>query len=99
MLIVLLLAPLGCASQRSGAVHYAGDRCRSTNLAIGPTAEHSWISSRIGYRSDWPAVQTGVRLDSITYYSEIIYDQESHWNRYGGLYHGTETVHGGVWVR
>jgi hypothetical protein len=95
---VILL--LGCnASERSAVVSAHATRDGQPNLALGPTAEHAWLATRVGPRSDWPAVWTGYRIDDVTYYNTYVYDEESHYDRYGSVYHGTEMIETGVWLR
>lgn len=95
---VVLLS--GCSSRGGGVAWYtpAGGP-RSANLALGPTREHAWLGERIAPRSDWPAVETGLRVESTTYYSTIIYDEESYYGRHGSVYHATESVETGIWLR
>lgn len=99
ILIVAVALIAGCSSGQTSVGYHPPTTGRTANLALGPTAEHAWLAPRVAGRSDWPSVETGIRLDAVTYYQEFIYDRESHFDRFGGLYHWTETVHGGAWVR
>jgi hypothetical protein len=44
-------------------------------------------------------VATGVRLDEVTYYSTVIYDEESYFDRRGSLLYGRQAVRTGVWLK
>lgn len=92
---------MGCAASQDGAIVYSNPHAntRSPNLALGPSGEHAWLGPQIGGRSDWPVVRTGYRLDDVTYYSSTIYNDESYYNRHGGMHHGSTSVRSGVWLR
>lgn len=95
-----MLLLVGCsAPQRSASMIANGAQNRQPNLALGPSGEHAWLATRIAPRSDWPAVRTGYRIDEVTFYNTIIYDEESYYDRYGSMHHGTETIQTGVWLR
>lgn len=95
-----LIALTGChAAERPAYIDSASVDGRPPNLALGPSAEHAWLATRIAPRSDWPSVRTGYRFDDITYYSKTTYDEESHFDRFGSIYYGSQTVETGVWLR
>jgi len=56
------------------------------NLALGPTAEHGRIAEYFTQRSTWPSVPVGYRLDDAAYHVEVIYDDQSFYDRLGGGY-------------
>ena len=75
----------GCAAER-GTVVYSTRPDRSTaNLALGPTADHTWLAETMTYRSPWPSVDAGYHYGDVTSYTQFIYDDQSHYDgRYGG---------------
>jgi len=98
-LIAVIALIAGCSSRVGGvAWHSPRSGQREANLALGPTGEHAWLAARIAPRSDWPAIESGLRVESVTFYTDIIYDEESYYGRNGSLYHTTQTVQTGVWL-
>ncbi len=93
-LVSALLVLAGCAGPGGVATFRP-----TANVALGPTADHTWLATRIAPRSDWPTVSTGYRLGEVTYYSRIRYDEQSYYNRFGSLYDSTQSVATGVWLR
>lgn len=72
---------------------------RQPNLALGPSREHARLGQELAVRSDWPAATIGVRGEDVTFYSTIIYDQQSYNDRYNSFYHETQTIRTGVLIR
>ncbi len=50
-------------------------------------------------RAEWPATEIGQRTDDVTFYTTVTYDEQYHYDRFGGLYRGAQTVQTGVWLR
>ena len=99
---VLLLS--GCATRERAAVlgntpgPHGPPRC--ANLALGPTAEHGHIAELFTRRSTWPSVETGYRFGETSYYTEVNYDDQAFYDRFGGGFHrGSESYRSGVLLR
>ena len=71
----------------------------SANLVLGRYAETAALAEVVALRSDWPAVERGLRLDDVTFYTNVLYDEQAHYDRFGGLFYSVEAVQTGVWVR
>jgi hypothetical protein len=96
----------GCAGRQPFAiipgpgVGMSGGSGRVANLALGPSAEHSYIAEFFAYRSSWPSASVGYRFDDTSYHTEIIYDDQAFYERLGGGYfRAAETIRTGVLVR
>ena len=90
----------GCGVSEHGAILHARQmRGSHANLALGPSAEHLRLAQRLAVRSDWPSVETGYRLDDVTFYMTAIYDEQSYYDRYGSLFHDTQSLQTGVRLR
>jgi hypothetical protein len=50
-------------------------------------------------RSDWPSVDHGYRSGDVTYYSRIIYDDQSYYDRYTGFSNVANALQTGVLLR
>ena len=86
----------GCAGPGKYAVLHAP----AANLALGPTAEHVRLGEAFAYRSAWPSVDAGYRFEDTSFFSQVIFDDQSFYDRLGGgLYHETQTVRTGIMVR
>jgi hypothetical protein len=82
----------GCAARQPYAVVYGpgkavpGRRAPTPNLVLGPSAEHVRIAESFAYRSTWPSVPVGYRVDDVSYGTEVIYDDQAFYDRIGGGY-------------
>lgn len=95
----MALTLAGCAATRPAGILGPNYSPYGANLALGPSGEHAWLATGIAPRGNWPAVQTGIRMDDVTFYQTYTYDRESYFNRYGGLDHARQMVRTGVWMR
>ena len=99
-LVMCVAALAGCSSSQRGAVLSAEPGVRpQANLALGPSAQHLRLAELWATRSNWPAVDRGYRQSDVTYYTRVHYDTQSYYDRYGSLYHETQTVQTGTWWR
>ena len=96
----------GCAPReravvlRSATAAASGRVMGLPNLALGPTADHARIAAFMATRSDWPSVETGYRLGEVSEFSEVIFDEESFYDRLGGgFYRGRQSFRRGVLFR
>jgi hypothetical protein len=96
--LALALVLLGGCARRATVVGPCPRRPIRANLALGPTAEHTQLA-QLYTRSDWPAIENGLRAEDVTYYSTMTYDEQYHYDRHGGLYRGAESVQMGVYLR
>lgn len=103
-ILTLLLA--GCAAPNRGVVIHSSppgaveELSTAPNLVLGPSAEHARLAQLFTQRSSWPAVDAGYRLEEISVYNEVIYDDQTFYDRYGGgYYREAETYRTGVLLR
>ena len=90
----------GCARSERGVVLSAVPHGEArANLVMARAPETAALATRMSVRSDWPSVDHGYRFDDVTYYSTIRYDEQSFYDRYGGLLYVNEGLRTGVWVR
>jgi hypothetical protein len=96
---ILLLTLTGCAAT-NGLVVYAPGR-PVANLALGPSRDHTLVAEAYAYRSSWPSVQSGYVFDDISTYTEVIYDDQSFYDRRdgGGFTREAISVRTGVLIR
>lgn len=69
------------------------------NLALGASADQTYVATLQTGRPLWPAVENGYRFDSETHYYRIRYDYETSYGRHGGIHNSSQSVETGVWVR
>jgi len=85
--IVLAVAPLlvlaGCTGP-TATVYLARPSSTVANLVLGPSAEHTWLAGEYASRSSWPSVQTGYVFEDFSAYSELIFDDQSFYDRRDG---------------
>jgi hypothetical protein len=100
------MAVLGCAGPdrysvvRPRPTPSAGGVVCAPNLALGPSAEHGRLAELFNARLARPSVAVGYRLGDVSYYSELIYDDQTFYDRYGGgFYREAETFRTGVRLR
>jgi len=60
---------------------------------------HPILGQQLCARSEWPAVENGVRLDDVTFYNTISYDAQTYYDRYGSIYREAQSVHSGIRLR
>lgn len=96
----VLLLLCGCTPNR-GVVYRAAPGRPVANLALGPTADHTWLAEQYTYRSSWPSVETGYRFDDATDYTQFIRDDQSYYDDFqgGGYSRQSLSVRTGVIVR
>ncbi len=86
--LVILLG--GCSTPQPTAVWRAHTHTTpdpiTANLALGPSAEHNYIGELLARRSDWPAVEHGLRLDDVSQAFTLSYDDQSFYERDGGYF-------------
>ena len=105
VLLGLGLLSCGCAGPAGGVVLYGptgtheGAGGPAPNLALGPSADHLWVACELTQRSAWPSVDVGYRFDDFSYYSEVQFDNQHYYDRYGAYYRAAESVRTGVLVR
>ncbi len=91
--LALLLTLTGCASPPSANVlvseHYDPPAAAWAlpNLVLGPSVEHARLGEWYTLRSGWPETPIGVRLGEISEYSDVTYDDESYYDRFGGAFY------------
>ena len=104
-LLILCLALSGCANQTAGVVLFGSPSGETQlhrqipNLALGQSRENLWVAAGLNYRSGWPSVTTGYRLDEVTYHMDIQEDDQFYFGRFGGYYRTTQTVSSAVIIR
>lgn len=104
-LFILGLALSGCASQSAGVVLFGPPSGETQlhrqipNCALGQSREDLWVATGLNYRSEWPSVTTGYRLDEVTYHIDIQEDNQFYFGRFGGYYRTTQTVSSAVIIR
>jgi hypothetical protein len=100
LLSAAVLVLVGCrAAERFSVMGPDLSGTSQTNLALGPSAEHAWLASQLTGRSEWPAVEVGQRFDDVTFYSTVIYDEQSYYDRFGSLFRESQSFRSGVWRR
>ncbi len=100
MALLMIAAIGGCASGRTGTVIEARRLVGPPpNLALGPTAEHARLGCLLTERADWPAAEIGYQHEEVTFYSKITYDEQSYFDRFGAVYHQTQSFQTGMRVR
>ena len=85
----------GCAAPSPHAIVPVEGR-PVANLALGRSPEGVRLAEAWTWRSDWPAAEVGQRTEELTFYSTVTYDEQYHYDRFGGLYRGAQTVQTGV---
>jgi hypothetical protein len=104
-LLLVLLA--GCAGRersrplRNVIVSSPADAPRCTpNLALGANAADARLAELFARRTDWPAVETGYRLDDQSFGTEYIFSDESFYDALGGGFdRGVQSVRTSVLLR
>lgn len=94
---ILLAGPFGCraARERCDRRPYA-----ARDLLLSRTADLSRAAQAFAGRSSWPSVEHGYRFDDVQTYTEVIFDDQSFFDREGGGHqYITESVRTGVFVR
>lgn len=102
--LILIVLQSGCTPRASrdflrGA--YIAPRGGSVpNLIMGPHRDRNLLAEEFAGRTDWPSVEGGYEFDRVTHFSEVIYDDQSFYDRHAGGYsRQSETVRTGVTVR
>ncbi len=73
---------------------------RVPNLALGESARQLAIADEFTYRSTWPSTRFGYRFNDESHTTQIRYDDQSFYDRFGGGYTQiTESVRSGVLLR
>jgi len=70
-----------------------------SNLLLNACAADARDALALNTRSDWPATEGGYRFDELTLYTTLGYSYVQGYDRFGGLYYGTERVETGTWIR
>ena len=97
ILVAWTIGLAGCAAPlRVTALEGTADMPPPANLALGPSAEVAVLATQMTERSDWPFVDNGYRMDEQTFYATTSYDVQSHFDRFGSLYHEAVSVRTGV---
>jgi len=97
-------AMVGCARPRAVGVWLPAERRvdraerASCNLALGPSAEHVRVATSLG-RGRGPSVETGYRLEDVSFFSDVQYDDQFFYDRYGGHSRSATTVRTAVVLR
>ena len=96
----------GCAAHEPSVVvvHEVlpppADNYRPPNLVLGPSAEHARLGEWFAARSDWPSMESGMRLEEVSTYIDATYDDQAYYDRFGGAFFKVqESVRTGVFVR
>lgn len=82
----------GCTSREPAAITFHEDLApqavanRPANLVLGPTAVHARFGPWFAARSDWPAVEYGLRLEDVSTFSDVTYDDQAYYDRHGGAF-------------
>lgn len=81
----------GCASPDRSVVLHANtfsERLDGAppNLALGPSAETNLLAEELTVRSSWPSLPTGYVLDDVTEATEVMFDDQSFYDRLGGSF-------------
>lgn len=85
----------GCASTPR-ITYVAG----GANLALGRTAYETAVALDAPTRGPWGRASTGIRVEDVTTFSEMIYDDQSFFDAFGGsYYHASFSIREGVQVR
>jgi hypothetical protein len=100
ILTTLLVMASGCAAGGGAAViqatpHYPAP----ANLVLGRSAMQAWLAQLQPVRTGPAAAALGIRVDDVTYYSQVLYDQEAHYDRNGSVFSETHTLRSGVMLR
>lgn len=90
----------GCARSERCVVLSAETRGElRANLVLARSAETARLAPLMAERSDWPSVDHGYRSGDVTYYSRIIYDDQSYYDRYTGFSNVANALQTGVLLR
>jgi hypothetical protein len=96
----VLLLLCGCTPERGVTVYTARPDRPVANLALGPTADHTWLAENMTYRSTWPSVETGYQYGETTSYTQFLLDDQSYYDDHGGGFSRQSiSVRSGVIVR
>jgi hypothetical protein len=95
-LVILIVS--GCAKPPQ-AVFCSQAAGPKSNLLLNSRAADAREALALNTRSEWPATESGYRFDELTLYTTLGYSYVQGYDRFGGLYHGTEMVETGVWLR
>jgi hypothetical protein len=100
LLVAGLLLVCGCHERHHAAAVTVvqAERAERANLALGPSADTSRLAALYASRSDWPSVETGYRVDDVTFYESMTYDVQMHFDRNNSLYDQAQNVRTGMWV-
>ncbi len=101
--VLVLLSILGVAGCQAPP-HFAvlgneGPEGPCANLVLGRSPESAALAEVIEPRADWPTMDRGMRLDDVTYFSNITYDEQTYYDRYNNLFYGMQAVRTGVYLR
>jgi len=95
-LVVLIVS--GCAKPPQAVLCWQAPGPKS-NLLLSSRPADAREALALNTRSEWPATESGYRFDELTLYTTLGYSYVQGYDRFGGLYFGTETVETGTWVR
>ena len=101
LLLLIAALPMGCASPRTntrplGAVVGTAHGRTGANLALGVSGGDVWEATGLNYRSPWPYVNNGYRVDEVTYHTQVQDDDQFEFGRLGGFYRTDLTVRNAV---
>lgn len=69
------------------------------NLALDPWSEANLAAVSLDRSSAWPSVDTGYRLDDVTTSTEVLFDYQTGFDRWGGIHRLGQTIRTGVFLR
>lgn len=93
----IMLGLIGCAHSPHDGAAVLSSRSPA-NLALGPTPMHAWVAEGYG-RAAWPVSEAGRRYEDVTVYWNVLYDEQSYYDEFGGMLHESQSVRSGVRVR
>jgi hypothetical protein len=88
----------GCGHHRGCAVHVQR-ASRMPNLVLGPDAVDTRAALTMAERADWPVAKAGYRFDDVSSYNNFSYDYIFGFDRFQGIYQGSESVDIGTYLR
>ena len=99
--VILMLTLAGCSSPDRGLVYVARGPAEPANLALGPLHDHTILSELHAYRSSWPSIESGFFFDDVSTYTEVLYDDQSHYSTSdgGGFMREAVSIRRGVMYR
>lgn len=105
VLIVLALLLGGCGQPRRGVAVRTplpaaspADR-PGANLALGSSADQLWAATQWNVRAPGPSISAGYRLGDVSYFTDIQFDDQYYFGRYGGFSRMAQTARSAVLLR